>query len=413
MSHVCFSCSSRVQRDSATQQGHSRASRRFFREMNVTHSHQRWIGLIAVLIGLTGCSQKPPGCADPEVQTTMRQLLLGEREPGAGSSDPVAVEVLKEIKLSLTNVVSEGYQADARKQSCRATLSVELPGGKSIAPDVVYATQLTVDKEGSFLLTVENAAMLQLALTGGLPKIISERRWGGEWQGEMSCTASTRPGMPQPEAFTERFKAVVKEGGLSAHLSGREGISLASGGISDSEPETFLDSDGREGQPGHTRLMVWLKPNGASLTGKAEYVDMGLVKTGDIIRRCTVSMAKGSAPAGTATPQPVAQLGWPGTYTGEGDGDVTLEVKQQGADKKYPVSLSTNTARSGGGCSGSVTGFAAESGTELRIVAEADGQRCEAVAKRSGNGIELEEGPGCNYFHGAACGFSATLTRKP
>ena len=29
-----------------------------------------------------------------------------------------------------------------------------------------------------------------------------------------------------------------------------------------------------------------------------------------------------------------------------------------------------------------------------------------------GHSIELIEGQGCQHFHGAACGFSATLARK-
>ncbi len=146
MSHVCFSCRLRVQRDSTAQQGALRAIRRFFREMYVTHSHQRWIGLIAVLIGLTGCSQKPPGCADAEVQSTMREMLVQSGPHGfAGLTPAEAAELLKEIKLSLTNVVSEGYEADTKKQMCRATLEIHHPDGTKTSPEVVYATQMTVD----------------------------------------------------------------------------------------------------------------------------------------------------------------------------------------------------------------------------------------------------------------------------
>jgi len=414
MSHVCFSYSSRVQRDSTAQQGSSRAIRRFFREMYVTHSHQRWIGLIAVLIGLTGCSQKPPGCADAEVQSTMREMLVQPIPSAFPGIDPADIaELSKEVRLSLTNVVSEGYQADAQKQRCRATLEIQHPDGKKSTPEVVYATQLTVDKPGSFMLTVENAAALQAVATSNLPFILSERKWTGQWIGDLVCSASSRPGVPDAGAFTERITADMKAGKVKVRLPGREGITLVTGSIDIMDTTLHLSSDGREGQPTHTDLRFTLKPQGALLAGNVEYVDKRWETIGQVIRRCTVSLAKEGAPTGVSTAPPSEQQGWIGTYTGEGDGEVTLVVKKPGADKRFPVSLSTNTAKTGGGCSGAVEGFATEAGSELRIVAEADGQRCEAIAKRSGSCVELEEGAGCNYFHGAACGFSATLTRKP
>ncbi|MBN8505530.1 MAG: hypothetical protein J0L58_13755 [Burkholderiales bacterium] len=366
------------------------------------------------MIGLTGCSQKPPGCADAEVQSTMREMLvqpIPSAFPGIDASE--IAELAKEVKLVLTNVVSEGYQADAKKQMCRATLEIQHPDGKKITPEVVYATQMTVDKPGSFMLTVENADALRVVATSSLPFIIHARRWTGKWAGDLVCSASSKSSAPDAGAFTERITANMNAGKVNVELSGREGITLLTGSIEILEPVVQLSSEGRDAQPAHTSLRLGMKPQGALLSGTAEYVDKRWETIGQVIRRCTVSMTKDGSSAGVAAAPPSDQKGWPGTYTGEGDGEVTLEVKQPGSDNRFPVSLSTNTAKTGGGCGGAVQGFATEAGNELRIVAEADGQRCEAVAKRSGSGVELEEGAGCNYFHGAACGFSATLIRKP
>lgn len=410
MSHVCFSCSSRVQRDPAAQQGLSRALRRFFREMYVTHSHQRWIGVIAVLIALTGCSQKPPGCADPEVHETIRHLLKQEGPHGVADKDPIAAEILEQTKLTFTNVVSEGYQADAKKQLCRATLEIQDPDGKNIVNPVVYTTQLTVDKPGEFLVAVDEADVHRVNVSGGLADTAFKRRWSGNWSGDLVCEASSRSGAPNPEAFTERISAVIQGGDVTVPLSGREGVTLVNGFMDRMNDYVSLGSERRDGQPKLVKMVVVLRPRGEQLAGRAEYVDMGHENFGKVYRSCTVSLGKGTAPAGTVA-RPGEQRGWPGTYAGEGDGDVTFEVKPPGADKRYPVLLSTNTARTGGGCGGSVSGFATESGDELRIVAEADGQRCEAVAKRTGSSVELEEGAGCTYFHGPACGFSARLNK--
>ena len=55
--------------------------------------------------------------------------------------------------------------------------------------------------------------------------------------------------------------------------------------------------------------------------------------------------------------------------------------------------------------------MATRSGSVLKFVAEESGNRCNATLTINGSQVVVEEGDGCAFFHGAACGFNAKLTR--
>lgn len=117
------------------------------------------------------------------------------------------------------------------------------------------------------------------------------------------------------------------------------------------------------------------------------------------------SITPDSGKAAAAAPQ--------GKYTGKGEGNLTLQIgaPQNG---KLPVTLSTTAATAGGGrCGGTLKGLGTLNGDTLAVVADSGGERCEVTLKFSSKAsrAEIEEGGGCMSLHGAACGFSGTVSK--
>lgn len=380
----------------------------------------RWAAIAALLYLCAACSSKPPGCADEAVVGLMRSMLLED-----GSSDGqalraadtrgIASKYLDAAKVTLSSVVSEGYQADAKRQSCKATVRMEFPDGQGWEKEVPFSTQLTVDGKGQFVLEAEGLGELKLLARKATEEHYLETRWAGLWSGTYSCGGLdgeadgprgpfSMPVQMLVEKQDVKLERVTAGGGVEELQGRRPGV----------DGKFSLQGRGRNAGDDLWEIAFEGQAEGEALvaTGTSKTVGHFDVRP---LRKCSLRLVKGDAPEQRAAALPGATNaeGWPGTYSGTGDGEVTLEVKPAGADKRHPVAMTTSTASAGGGCGGAVEGFGTASGDELRIVAESDGQRCEAVAKRSGNGIELEEGAGCNFFHGAACGFSASLTRKP
>ncbi|ALT77974.1 hypothetical protein [Paucibacter sp. KCTC 42545] len=98
-----------------------------------------------------------------------------------------------------------------------------------------------------------------------------------------------------------------------------------------------------------------------------------------------------------------------GSYTGKGEGEVELKIKQGQIVDQYRVSMSTATE----GCAGSAEGVGVRVGHILNITARDGEDICKVKAEFTTNGaVILEEVDGCSFFHGAACGFSGQLHKK-
>ena len=51
-------------------------------------------------------------------------------------------------------------------------------------------------------------------------------------------------------------------------------------------------------------------------------------------------------------------------------------------------------------------------GNLLKLNAVSNGEKCElAISLEPDGKLKIAENQGCSYFHGAACGFSDTLTK--
>lgn len=113
-----------------------------------------------------------------------------------------------------------------------------------------------------------------------------------------------------------------------------------------------------------------------------------------------------------------------GHWFGNGEGDITLDLTHIQNDI-YAMSINTVVPISdmGGGCAGGVDGEVIITGSTANFFVENEGydanaeasgynQRyCEIALTFNEDGTLItEEREGCLYYHGAACGFSGTLT---
>ena len=116
---------------------------------------------VTILLAVSGCGSKPPGCAEPQTVATVKDLLVELATPQllGGAKDDSAGMVKRfseEVKVELSGIVSEGYSGEKRKQSCKATMRVTHVWGEVIERPIEYSTQLTEDRKHDFILEVED-----------------------------------------------------------------------------------------------------------------------------------------------------------------------------------------------------------------------------------------------------------------
>lgn len=156
--------------------------------------HFRPILLASILILLSACSSKPPGCADPETVKLFQTILTDNILKGVAAispeqSDPNGLIAgrLKALKIELTAIANEGYNADAKKQSCRATLKLSGITDNVVEQPVTYITQKTESKGEDFLLEINEIQPVIDALSINVSSYYFSHRWSGEWKGTYSC----------------------------------------------------------------------------------------------------------------------------------------------------------------------------------------------------------------------------------
>ncbi len=383
----------------------------------------------AALCVLTGCSQRPPGCADQATRSTARDVIVDEARrqlTADGDQDGVVKKVLDSASVELSAITSEGYVADAHKQMCRAHIKVLPAGADGLDGDVAYSTQRTEDDKSHFVLSMENVDQLAPALVTAARNQLNARRRVGSWSGQLDCgeVGGSRDGPRGP--FKVPVVMDVTSSGDGAPLQASlersvpQGQDLAvglgtehlRGAVADIFELTGAGSNVSMGQQWTTRMKVTFEDGRAVGRGDIYEADQA-------VRYCQFNLAKRASggPASTVGSGEIPKdSSLAGTYVGEGDGTVTAEIGVPASNGTYQASISTQaSAAGGGGCAGSASGTGHVDGSVLRITATDSnlGATCAISLTPDGKGgLHSEEGAGCSAFHGATCGFTAGLARK-
>lgn len=153
--------------------------------------------MLAIAIVLSGCAQKPPECGDPKTLETIQSLTVDNargmllRVPRSEiyKDDPGNIQqgYFKSLKTNVAQIVSDGYNKDARKNSCRGKLSIFTASGQSLSREVSYTTQLTQDKDGGFLVEIAQYSPFIEGVVGDFIQHFEVKRYSGQWTGTYAC----------------------------------------------------------------------------------------------------------------------------------------------------------------------------------------------------------------------------------
>ena len=156
------------------------------------------VGLALATILLTACAKKPPSCADSETIQTIQSMVVNDVKeympllsgsPTVYQDDPMNIKdsYYQALKATVINVVSDGYNEQAKKNSCRGNLSVSTLSGQQFSRDIDYSTQSTEDKGGGFLVEVQAFQPFVTSVAGDLAAYYHLKRYAGEWKGDYRC----------------------------------------------------------------------------------------------------------------------------------------------------------------------------------------------------------------------------------
>ena len=196
----------------------------------------KYIASLLALLTLTACSQKPPGCADPETLSTIRNLVVEDTrklmsKQAADDPEGWVQRFLDGLRVEVSGIVSDGYVADAKKHLCRGTMKFTTVTGAALERQVRYSTQKAQDQKDSFLLEVQEFAAFLAPTELEATKYHDANRWSGNWTGTYACSgvagATEGPQGPYSMPVTmvvEGTKATLErttKGGGIEQLEGR------------------------------------------------------------------------------------------------------------------------------------------------------------------------------------------------
>lgn len=250
----------------------------------------------ATVLAVAGCGSKPPGCADEATAGVIKSILADNAKDALGfkiedDTRKIADGYLQGLKVSLKNVVSDGYDDRAKKNSCRAKLVVNTPAGAEFSRDTQYTTQKTEDKSGGFLVEVEGAQAFINSIAGDLRPYYARKRYVGEWQGTYSCQgiagASDGPQGPysMPVALVvdndlnAKLERTTKGGGIET-LAAQLGLDFVFGGRT-----LQLKGEGKNNPDDTWRAVFDGKVQGMDFTATGK-----LLNENQLLRTCSLKL---------------------------------------------------------------------------------------------------------------------------
>lgn len=378
--------------------------------------------VLSVTALLVGCGNKPPSCADPQTLEVAKTLVventdksLANQNAFADDPDGWMKKFYAGLKVEITGIVSEGYKQDAKKQLCKGTMKITTVTGRTLERSVEYSTQKTEDQKDGFLMEIQDFVSFTQGTSNEARKYYDANRWTGDWNGTYACSGvnGAADGPQGPYSLPVTMTIQGSDAKLERTTRGG-GTEILKGQIDSIMAQRPFKLYG-EGQ--NSPEDRWNTNFSGMVSGKRFVGDGAITVRGETLRQCKLDLTLGGPIAQQTTSMPPTAIqtnaGFSGRFASHGESDVTAEIGQVNVVGKYAVNVTTKGQTSGGGtCGGGVEGLAEMTGTLLKLNAVSDGQKCElALSLEPGGKLKIAESQGCSYFHGAACGFSDTLTR--
>jgi len=183
------------------------------------------VAMLAMLPALGVCAVRPPECAAPSTIAAIQDLYReGVRatldNEAANLQQPHERERLQrlargfiaDLKITVTEIVSNGYEPKASRISCEGKIGIESPtardGGYSVRSE--FSTQSTEDAKGRFLVRVdEYQSLLRAVISQGFANYVRVKvqadaaanpRQEAQFQQKQREAEQARSGMPASSA---------------------------------------------------------------------------------------------------------------------------------------------------------------------------------------------------------------------
>lgn len=149
-------------------------------------THRRlasWVTVVTLAsVCLSACSSKPPGCADEQTVSLVQQIVLDRwkerttKNRGQDENTPYIEDYANGLKVEIRNIVSNGYNADARKHACTGEFVLRAVSGKAFSASREFSSQSTADGSSKFIVQVVEVDSLLQSLTYDLLHYMNDRK---------------------------------------------------------------------------------------------------------------------------------------------------------------------------------------------------------------------------------------------
>lgn len=129
-------------------------------------------GLVIAL--LNACSSKPPACGDEQTVNLVKEIIVDHWKESTTVNTPkdetsqYVADYANGLKVEVRDIVSDGYNADARKHSCTGVIVLKTITGASVSAPRDFTSQATADGNGKFVVQVAAVDLLVRSLNADL-----------------------------------------------------------------------------------------------------------------------------------------------------------------------------------------------------------------------------------------------------
>src|SRR3954465_3279323 len=161
--------------------------------------------VVWAMVALNGCGERPPECGQPEAVALAKDVVKNEIKSKAlaaatrGAPPDVAAawakivdRYISAVNVQVSEIVSNGHDANARKRSCEAKFTITTPAPDTATVRSAYSTQMTEDKKGSFLLSVDEAGKIAIGMLGDF-QMFAQKEAMQEMQAQAAAAAARSP----------------------------------------------------------------------------------------------------------------------------------------------------------------------------------------------------------------------------
>lgn len=158
---------------------------------NLRRSGLRAFAVAALVAVLAACGSKPPACGDEKTIGLAKTIISDEVEAAYvqvlealkvanpqivkffQAAKPDVARYRSALNVEVRNVVTNGYNAEARKHNCSGVFVVSTLTGKTFTSQHDFTSQATADGDGRFIVQIVKGQSLRAAIEGDFGEFLN------------------------------------------------------------------------------------------------------------------------------------------------------------------------------------------------------------------------------------------------